>query len=341
MSITEIRVSGHPPASASCMGSPHAVARRPRDLQRTFQLALATVWLLDAVLQLQPIMFTPGSNGFSAMLHGQAIGNPSWIAHSINWNASIVDHHPVSTNALFALIQFLIGFGIVSPRTLKPALCLSVVWSLAVWWFGEGLGRVFSGGATPFGGGPGGVLFYALLAILLWPRAGSDQPFVAARAVGVNAAKATWVAVWALLALLSLVGSGRSPRALRDLVAGVNKGEPGWLTRIDVSSESFFLHHGTTAAIALAVICLLVGVGVFLPPRLARATVVLAIVVFAVIWIAVQNFGGILARGATDPDAALLVIVLALMYWPLTNDRATAPGVASDPALVTQDCGPS
>jgi hypothetical protein len=302
------------------------------------------VWLLDAVLQLQPFMFTPGSNGFSGMLHGLASGNPSWIAHSIAWNASIVDHHPVSTNAPFALIQFLIGFGIVSTRTVKPALGLSIVWSLAVWWFGEGLGRVFSGGATPFGGGPGGVLFYALLAILLWPRTGSDQPFVAARAVGVNVAKTIWVAVWALLALLSIVGSGRSPRALHDLVAGMtgmNSREPGWLTRIDVSSESFFLHHGTSAAIVLAVICLLVAAGVFLPPRFARATVVLAIVVFAVIWVAVQNFGGILTGAATDPNAGLLVIMLALTYWPLTNNRATASDVAPDPALVARGNRPS
>jgi hypothetical protein len=337
MSVTEIRVSGHPPASSRCTGPSPALARPPRDLQRTFQLALATVWLLDAVLQLQPVMFTPGSNGFSAMLYAQASGNPIWIAHSITWNASIVDHHPVSTNALFALIQFLIGFGIVSLRTLKPALGLSLVWSLAVWWFGEGLGRVFSGGATPFGGGPGGVLFYALLAVLLWPRARADQPFVAARAVGVHVAKTIWVAVWALLALLSLVGSARSPRALRDLVAGVSGGEPGWLTRIDLSSESFFLHHGTGAAIALAVVCLLVGAGVFLPLRWARATVVLAVVVFAVIWVAVQNFGGILAGGATDPNAALLVILLALMYWPSTNERATASGGASDTALVARE----
>jgi hypothetical protein len=185
------------------------------------------------------------------------------------------------------------------------------------------------------------VLFYALLAILLWPRSGSDQPFVAARAVGVKGAKVIWVAVWALLALLSVVGSGRSPRALHDLVAGMNSREPGWLTRIDVSSGSFFLHHGTSAAVVLAVICLIVAAGVFLPPRFARATVVLAVVVFSVIWVAVQNFGGILAGGATDPNAGVLVIMLALTYWPLTNDRATADNGAWDPALAAREVQPS
>jgi hypothetical protein len=341
MSITATRVSTPPAASVSSMGSPRALMVPQRDLQRTFQMALATVWLLDAVLQLQPFMFTPGSSGFSGMLRGLASQNPGWIAHTITWNASIVDHHPVSTNASFAVIQFVIGFGIVSRRTLRPALGLSIVWSLAVWWFGEGLGHVFSGGASPFGGGPGGVLFYALLAILLWPRAGSDQPFVAARAVGVKMAKALWAAVWALLALLSVVGSGRSPESLHNMVAGLNRGEPGWLTRIDASSESFFLHHGTTAAIALAVVCLTVAAGIFLPPRYARASVVLASVVFAVIWVAVQNFGGILAGGATDPDAGLLIVLLALLYWPLSDDRASAIDVASGAILVTQEGPPS
>jgi len=298
---------------------------------------LATVWLLDAVLQLQPFMFTPGSNGFSGMLHGIASGNPSWVADTIRWNASIIDHHPVLTNAPFALIQFLIGFGIVSKRTLKPALGLSIVWALGVWWFGEGSGGVFLGGATPFGGGPGGVLFYAVLAVLLWPRQGSDQPFVAARAVGVRAAKAVWVAVWTLLALLCVVGSGRSPEALHDLVAGMNSGQPGWLTRIDVSSASFFLHHGTAAAILLAVVCLIVAAGTFLPAPITQATLVLAIAVFAVIWVAVQNFGGILAGGATDPNSGPLVILLALTYWPLANNRATASDVAVAPAFAEQE----
>ena len=147
---------------------------------------LATFWLLDAVLQLQPFMFTRGPDGFSGMLNGVAAGNPGWIARSITWNASIVYHRPILTDTVFAGIQFLIAFGLIYQRTRKPALALSIGWSLFVWWFGEGLGALFSGGATPFGGGPGGVLFYAVLAVLLWPRTGPDKPFVAARTVGVR-----------------------------------------------------------------------------------------------------------------------------------------------------------
>ena len=177
-----------------------------RDLQQTFRLLLATVWLTDAALQLQPFMFTRGANGFSGMLQGTARGNPTWIAHTITWNASIVSHQPVLTNALFAGTQFVIAFGIAWQRTCRAALALSIAWAIAVWWFGEGLGGLFTGAATPLGGGPGAVLFYAVLAVVLWPSPGPNAPVVAAKALGATAARALWAAVWLVLALLTVVG---------------------------------------------------------------------------------------------------------------------------------------
>ena len=326
MSVTEVRASDAPTAVIDPAGVTTTSGAPARDFQRTFQLLLATVWLLDAFLQLQPFMFTPGSNGFSGMLNNVAAGNPGWIEHSITWNASNVNHHPVLTNSAFALVQFLIAFGIVWKRSLKPALILSIVWSLGVWWFGEGLGNVVHGGATPFGGGPGAVLFYAVLAVLLWPSEGSDRPFLAARTVGVNAAKAIWAVVWGILAVLAVVGSGRSPQALHDLVAAYS-GQPGWLARIDRATASMFLRHGTTGAILLAVVCVVVAVGVYLPPQFTRFTMVLGIVTFVFIWVATENFGGILAGGATNPNSGPLVIILALLYWPLTMPRDTAQTV--------------
>jgi hypothetical protein len=321
-------------AELHAVGSPHVTAarqplpRQTRDLQRTGLLILATLWVLDAVLQLQPFMFTRGPDGFSGLLRETAAGNPTWIAHTITWNASIVDRQPVLTNTIFAGMQFLIGLGIVWRRTCRAALALSIAWSLAVWWFGEGLGAVFSGGATTFGGGPGGVLFYALLAVLLWPSAPRNEPFVAARTVGVTAAKATWAVVWTVLAVFSVVGSGRSPRALHDLVADVAGNEPGWLVHLDGSTESLLLHHGAAFAIVLAGVCLVVAAAVYLPPRITKAVLLLATVVFALIWVAMQNFGGILARGATDPNSAPLLMLLALLYWPLTTSAA----ISNDPA---------
>jgi hypothetical protein len=322
MSITETTASGEVAASDAFRGPlEREEVHRPRDLQQTCRLVLATAWLLDAVLQIQPFMFTHGPGGFSGTLRAGAVGNPRWIAHTITWNASIVDHHPALTNSLFAGVQFLIGFGIAWSRTTKKALGLSIAWSVSVWWFGEGLGGILHGTATPLGGGPGGVLFYGVLAVLLWPAPGSDRPFVAARAFGVTAAKTTWTMTWIVLAVLSVVGSGRSPEALRDLVADMEGGEPSWLVHLDRSSESLLLHHGTAISISLAVTSAVLALAVYLPPSGTRVLLGLAGVVSVVIWVCVQNFGGIPTGQATDPGSAPLIVLLILMYWPLKASR--------------------
>jgi len=306
-----------------------------RDAQRTAQLVLASIWLLDAVLQIQPFMFTRGSDGFSGMLNEAAAGNPGLVFRTVSWNASIVYHHPVLTNTVYALIQFTIGFGIAYKRTLRPALALSIVWSLGVWWFGEGAGGIFLGTATPLGGGPGGVLYYALIALLLWPRDrrdSQDQPFVAARSIGAPASRAVWAGTWVLLAVLSVVGSGRRPQALHDLVSDLAPGEPGWVAHLDRISESFFNSHGTLAAVLLGIVCLFAAASVYASPRVARFMIVVVVATFAVIWLAVQNLGGMLIGGATDPNSGPLVVLLALIFWPL--DRQSSP-VALRPLIAT------
>lgn len=60
---------------------------------------------------------------------------------------------------------------------------------------------------------------------------------------------------------------------------------------------------------------------------------VVALVVFVAIWVAVQNFGGVLAGGATDPNSGPPAILLILIYWPLAGSRATRSGSA--PGLTT------
>jgi hypothetical protein len=298
-----------------------------RDLQQTFRLLLATVWLMDAALQLQPFMFTKGTSGFSGMLQDAARGNPTWIARTIKWNASVVYHQPVLTGVLFAAVQFLIAFGIAWRRTCRPALALSIVWALLVWWFGEGLGGMFTGAATPLGGGPGSVLFYAVLAVLLWPSRGPNAPFVAARTVGAKTARAIWAALWLVLALFTLIGAGRSPQALHDIVVKTSAGQPGWLLRIDRWSEAVLLHDGTTVAILFASFCIVVAVCVYLHPTVTQVVLVVAMTVVAVIWVAVQNVGGDLAGGSTDPNSGVPVLLLALVYWPLVPAWSRAPVV--------------
>jgi hypothetical protein len=307
-----------------------APAWRPPGWHRSLQLALAVVWLLDGVLQFQRFMFTPGSNGFSGMLAGMAPGNPGAIASSITWNAHVVDHHAIATDTAFALIQVAIGLGIAWRPTVKPALALSVAWSLGVWWFGEGLGGVLHGTGSPVAGGPGAVLFYALLAVLLWPASGGQPPpFAAAATVGVRAARAVWSVTWVLLALLCLLGSSRAPQGTHDIVAGLATGQPGWLGALDRHVASGIGDHGLLVAVLLAVSFLVLAVATYLPPSWTRPILAVAVVLSLAIWVFGQNFGMILAGGATDPNSGPLLALLVLAYWPLRQATRAAPSRAT------------
>ncbi len=103
------------------------------------------------------------------MLARMASGNPSVIARLITWDATLVEHHLVLINTLFATIQLLIGLGIAFRPTLRPALAPPSTWALGVWWFGERLGEMLNGVESSLNGAPGAVIIYALLAVLLWP----------------------------------------------------------------------------------------------------------------------------------------------------------------------------
>jgi len=306
--------------------------------RRGLQLALGVVWLLDGMLQLAPFMFTPGAKGFSGMLAGTATGNPKPVASSITWNSNVVDHHAVAANAVFALIQILIGLGIAWRPTLKPALTLSVVWSLGVWWFGEGLGGVLHGTGSPLSGGPGAVLFYALLAILLWPTSTEGStPFAAAGLIGVGAARVLWTVTWAFLALLCLLGSGRAPGGVSDMINTVNSGEPGWLSAIDRHATSAVNGNGLAVAVVFAALFLVIAACVYFPPWATQVMLGVTIVLSLAIWVVTENFGMILAGGATDPNSGPVLVLLALSFWPVAPAtlRTTAPASRTTATLET------
>jgi len=293
------------------------------DARRVLQLILAAIWLLDGLLQYQSSMYTPM---FGQMVGGTAAGNPGVIADPISWNATLVQHHQVLLNTVFATIQLLLGLGIAYRPTVRPALAASIAWSLAVWWFGEGLGGVLSGGASPLNGAPGAVILYALLAVLLWPadRPGVTASFVAARTVGAPAARLLWLVLWGSLAYFALTPANRAPQALHDMIVSMTGGEPGWVTGLENNAAASLTNQGLTASIVLAVALIVIATGVFLPPPVARAVLILALVVAAFIWVFGEAFGQLLTGGATDPSSGPLLALLTLAYWP--------PAAAGKPA---------
>jgi hypothetical protein len=178
------------------------------------------------------------------------------------------------------------------------------------------------------------VIIYALLAVLLWPAdREAPAPFAAARAVGAHVARALWLVLWLSLAYFALTPDNRAPQGVNAMIAGMESGNPGWLSAIDRGAASLVAGQGLAASIVLAVALVLIAVGVYLPKPVAQAALVLAIVVSLVIWVVAQDFGMIMAGGATDPNSGPLLVLLALAYWPARTGPAgtgTAAGLSAD-----------
>ncbi len=292
------------------------VRRGGPDMRRRLQLILAGAWLLDGLLQCQPVMF---SRAFAQLLAATAAGNPAPVADPITWSARLIGQHAVLTNASFAAIQLLIGAGIMWRPTVKLALGASIAWALGVWWLGEGLGSVLTGSASPVNGAPGAVILYALLAVVLWPAA-TDRaaPFVAGRAIGEPAARVLWLILWGSLACLALQPAARAPQAIRSMISDAASGQPGWLAGLLRHCASALGQRGLTAAVLLAVALAAVAAGAFLPAtaaRPARAVIALAVALAAAIWVA-EGLGAIFTGSGTDPNSGPLLALIACAYWP-------------------------
>lgn len=305
------------------------------DRRRALQLALAALWLLDGVLQLQPFMFTPAFGG--QFLAAAAHGNPAPVASSIGWLAQQVAHHAGLANTLFAFCQIGIGLGIAWRRSLRAALAASVCWALAVWWFGEGLGGLLTGAADPVTGAPGAALLYAMAAVLLWPVLGDRTPAgtaVVRRPAGPAPAAALWVALWGSFAWLALWPANRAADGLSARVAGAAAMAPGWVGWLDRSLAGGLAGHGLEASVVLAALFVVVALAVLVPPAIARPLLVLAIVVALAFWILGQSFGGVMMGQGTDPNSGPLLVLLAAAYWPVRRprDAVPAPAAAAGPA---------
>ena len=288
--------------------------------RRRAQLVLAGIWVLDGILQYQPFMFTKDFG--NQVLGPTASGNPAVIADPITWSARIIADHSVGTNAAFATIQLLLGLAIAWRPTVKAALAASVIWSVSVWWLGEGLGGVLTGGASPLNGAPGAVILYALIAVLLWPTERTDGPFLAARPVGANTARGLWLLLWGSLAYFTMQSGNTGKQDIHDMITDMAQGEPGWLAAIENHAASLVANRGLEVSIVLAVVLAVIAIGVFLPAPAARATLVLALVLCAVIWVVGEALGGLYGGQGTDVNSGPLLALLALIYWPSSGGEA-------------------
>lgn len=317
------------PATVLTVGRRPSIARAVQQIRqltwcRKLQVGLGAAWLVDALLQCQPYMFT---RSFASMTLAPAShGDPTVAAAAVSGIAHLVAAHPAAWNAMFALVQLAIGVGILCRSTVRWALAASVLWGLSVWVLGEGLGQVFTAHTTPFTGAPGAALLYALLAMLVWPsRAarGEAGTSVAERSpLGRWGSRAAWMGVFALF-VYETIPRGATAVRTGAMLRGMASGEPAWLGRFDSWGASAFSHHGDLVLLVACGLFGFLGLGIPLIGRFRREIILGAVVVALALWM-LQNFGGVATGTATDVNSAPLIILLALSFWPASS-RTAAP----------------
>jgi hypothetical protein len=284
------------------------------DRRRTIQISLGVIWLMDGALQLQSFMY---GSGFIAALKATAAGQPPWVTQSVNWAANTMQSQQALLNTLFALLQIWIGVGLLNRRTVKPALAVSLAWSLLLWWFGEGFGMLFMSMSSPLSGAPGAAILYLMVALVVWP---SERP---GGLFGVRGARLGWGALWLVMAWLWLGSAGSGPNAVSEAINGAPSGI-AWLTHVQEWLATATHGHGLVIGLTLAALSAAIGIAVARNWH-PRAFLGLSVFINLVFWIVGQGIGGIFTGTATDPNSAPLFCLLACAVYALAHQPAYGP----------------
>lgn len=316
--------------------APERIAQRfwrPIGTQRALQIVLGLFWILDAALQFQPFMFK--RDFVETFILPNASGQPAVVSWIITNIGHFLEPHIALWNTFFALIQLVIGTGLLFPRTVRPALGLSFAWALGVWVLGEGLGMILTGGATALSGAPGSVLIYGLIGLMAWPTRRSDDS-----AVGVDSSASAhglggrvtplvvWSGYWSLAAVLFLLPQNRTRGSISGMITDMASGNPSWFDHFLNSLGSGLSSVGNAGGWILAIASLIIGFGPLVSRRPGIFLAAGGVLAFAM-WVVAQGWiGGIFSGSSTDPNSGPLIIVLALAMTPAS---VAAPYVGRTP----------
>ncbi len=230
---------------------------------------------------------------------------PIWIAAPIEWAAGVAGTHIAVWNALFAAIQLAVGLALILDFKTRAALIGSLIWSFIVWWAGEGFGGLLTGSAALPSGAPGAIVFYALVAIVVWPEKSRTEAPAEARFLSdgrVRFARWSLAILWLMGAALELQPAARAGRGVGSVFSAP------WMV-------GFVTRAGLGAIVILAVIDVAIA-GSLLIPRISPLAAWASIVVSLFFWWTGQDFGQMTTPVGTDPNSGPLWILLTLCAFP-------------------------
>lgn len=305
---------------------------------RILGYGLGGFWLLDGIFQLQPRMFS--ADLVTAVMQPSAWHQPPFVTHSMDWMLNLLLSHQVALfNWFIAGLQISIGLLLLTGLGKKSGRCalwLSIGWGSLVWYFGEGLGTLFTGQATYLTGSPGAVLLYVIIAGFLL----ASQPISrngGTERMALRAWRRIMATFWVFGALLQCFPAFWAPSGLSVQFYGAAVMTPkSWVTQPIYTMARLSLSHVSlwNLAFVLAMLSLAWGIwrnwGIWFYGWSA-------LWLLFIFWIG-ENLGMVLSGITTDLNTAPL---LALMMYPLyldtraqtTRSRRSRVGIAPASAI--------
>lgn len=256
-------------------------------LRGAWWYGLGGLWIVDALLQAQPSMFTAAL--VSNVLEPAQFGQPGWIATPIGWCIQLWQGHPALVNGGVVGLELLIGVLLLAGGRRhwwgRVGLLLSLVWGLMAWYLGQGLGGLFTGSASYLAGAPGSAILYVLLTIaLLLP----DTVWSSGRLLRIFTASLGLL--WLVGAALQMAPLYWTPLGLTSLVQSVALMPlPLGLSELDFRLVASM---ATAPVLWNAILCaLMAGLGVaLLLGRGGHRLALLALIWLVVLWLPFQGF---------------------------------------------------
>jgi len=281
--------------------------------RRILTTGLGGLWLLDALLQFQPLMVTQFVSGMLAPLR---VHQPAAIVSGLNVGMHLWGLNPAVSDVLAAWLQMIIGLLIVlggETGWRRTGLWLSVGWGLVVWVLGEGLGGVLTGGGW-LSGIPGSALLYVVASLMvLAPIAWWQSDRIVA----------VWWRVLGGLFLLAAILQAWPPAGWwtsqlgRYLLVTARTPQPAWVSApIFAWARSALAHPAVWNAVLVALFTAL-AIAWTLPiepnHQLGRVRWWATVVVGFITWWLGQDFG-ILGGMGTDPNTGGILLLLLVAY---------------------------
>lgn len=304
--------------------------------QKLLRRILGVLWLVDAILQVQPQMFT--ANMINSVLVPTLSDQPAPVAASLHAITLMIAQHLVFFNLLIAIVQAEIGIFLIAGFWVRGTVILSCIWALIVWYGGEGMNMLLTGQASVLTGAPGAVLLYPLVGLLIYPRKGQPSAENTDGLVRRAHFRLVLAGFWIFAALLQVQPfwwqRGQLAGVVDDMTGMVGKLNAILLDPILVPLSRLMVPFEGPLNIALIVLFLGLGIGLALArPGFLRPLLIGSLLLSLLMWWLAQGFGMLFTGQATDFNSGLLIIFMTLACWPKT--QSAPQDVARQPYQVS------